>query len=132
MYSGLIHTLRYAHLAGNPAAIPRARLEASFTVMYKTFVAELTEAARFGTGSEMRALLDRLEARVQIGRQADAAAAAPAVAALEAALAAARAAPLSPAVAAQVAALQAALDAERVSVATSVETAEHSLRRGGE
>ena len=58
MYSGLIHTLRYAHLAGNPAAIPRARLEASFTVMYKTFVAELTEAARFGTGSEMRALLD--------------------------------------------------------------------------
>ena len=78
--------------------------------MYKTFVAELTEAARFGTGSEMRALLDRLEARVQIGRQADAAAAAPAAAALEAALAAARAAPLSPAVAAQ-AALRAALDA---------------------
>ena len=116
MYSGLIHTLRYAHLAGNPAAIPRARLEASFTVMYKTFVAELTEAARFGTGSEMRALLDRLEARVQIGRQADAAAAAPAAAALEAALAAARAAPLSPAVAAQVAALQAALDAERATL----------------
>ena len=78
MYAGLIHTLRYAPLAGNPAAIPRARLEASFTVMYRTFVAELTEAARFGTGSEMRALLDRLEARVQLGRQDDAATAAPA------------------------------------------------------
>ena len=78
--------------------------------MYKTFVAELPRLP-FGTGSDAP-LLDRLEARVQIGRQADAAAAAPAAPPSKP-RSPPRAAPLSPAVAAQVAALQAALDAER-------------------